>query len=292
LSIAAENLLFYDPLCPMCVGSVELLRRRKLLERAEARPLDEAADFGLSAEDCDALRGEMILHSRETGESLRGYDALIRLLELHGRLKALVRVSAIPPLRALGKIAYRLLSMNRRIISPPNNRGVACDCDPPFQLRWRVGFFVLLMGVALVGTFFYGLSLWTYQRDRPAFLLGLEVLGACAAGWSLGMVLFLALLPDRFRSFFWQCLMVLVLGLAVLVPFATLTPLLASIGAPPLVCAVWHVAAIVSSSTVMLLATRRRHRNLGFPRWTPWLWLGCLEVGGVPLFVAWNVLGF
>jgi hypothetical protein len=78
----------------------------------------------------------------------------------------------------------------------------------------------------------------------------------------------------------------------VLVPFAMVTPLLVFIGVPPLASAVWHLAAMVSSSAVMLLATLRRHRNLGFSRWTPWLWFGCLEVGGVPFLVAWNVLGF
>jgi len=276
----------------MCVGSVEVLRRRELLERAEAHPLDEAPGFGLSDEECDALRGEMILHSRETGESLRGFDAIMKLLELHDRMKLLVRVSAMPALRTLGKATYKLVSMNRRIISPPNTGGVSCDCDPPFQLRWRVGLFLLVVGVALVGTFLYGLSLWTYQRERSAVFLGLEVLGASGAGWFLGMAIFSALLPYRFRAFFWQCLMVMVLGVAVLVPFAIVTPLLALIGVPPLACAVWHLAAMVSSSAVMLLATLRRHRNLGFPRWTPWLWFGCLEVGGVPLFVVWNVLGF
>ena len=288
---AAENFLFYDPICPMCVRSVEMLRRRKLLQKAQAHSLQEARDLGLSEKECDALRGEMVLHSPKTKESLRGYDAILKLLELHGRMSFLVHTGSIPPLRALGRVAYRLVSMNRRIISPPSTQGVACDCDPPFLLRWRVGLFLLLVGVALGGSLFYGLSLWTYQRERPAFPLGLEVVGATSAGWFFSMVLFLVLLPGRFRPFFWQCLTVMALGIAVLVPFGIVTQLLALGGVPPQVCAAWNLAALVSSSTVMLLATIRRHRNLGFPRWTPWLWLCGLMVGGVPFFVTWNVLG-
>ena len=104
-------------------------------------------------------------------------------------------------------------------------------------------------------------------------------------------VLFLVLFPGSFRPLFWQCLTVMALGIAVLVPFGIVTQLLALGGVPPQVCAAWNLAALVSSSTVMLLATIRRHRNLGFPRWTPWLWLCGLMVGGAPFFVTWNVLG-
>jgi predicted DCC family thiol-disulfide oxidoreductase YuxK len=286
-----EYLLFFDPICPLCTRSVELLRRRGLLEKAEARPLDQAESLGLTEAEVEGVRSEMLLRSRVTGESLRGFDALVKLLAIHGTCRFLAATAAVPPLRALGRAAYRLVALNRRILSPPATRGVACACDPPFRWGWRVALLVALLTAGAASFFLSGLSLRAYQRDVSASLLGLQAIAGAGAGWVLALGVLTAALPSRASAIFWQSLVVTASGGVALLPFAVVTVALAGLGLPARAGAAWSALALASSGASMLLATLRRYRNLGLPHWAAWLWIAVLAAGGLFLLVRWDLLG-
>ncbi len=283
--------LFFDSLCPLCTRSVALLRRRGLLEKVEARPLDQVESLGLTGTEVEGVRSEMLLRSLVTGESLRGFDALVKLLEIHGKCRFLVATATVPPLRAPGRAAYRLVALNRRILSPPATRGVACACDPPFLWGWRVAFLVALLTAGAASFFAFGLSLWAYRSDVSAPLLGLQTVAATGAGWVLALGVLTAALPSRSSAIFWQSLVVMAIGGAVLLPFAVATVALAGLGLPPRACAAWSVLALASSGAAMLCATLWRYRNLGLPRWAGWLWIAAMAAGGLFLLVHWDIPG-
>lgn len=287
-----EHVLLYDALCPMCLKGVETLRRRGLLENAEPRPLDDAPGLGLPEADVEALRSEMILWSRVSRTSSRGFDAVLRLLEVHGRGRLLRALARVPLFKALGSGLYQLVSRNRRILSPPATGGAACECDPPFRAGWRAALLVSLLAVFAGGTLLQGFSLSIHVRDVPASLSALRALAAAAAGFIVASVAFGVVLPRRFAAFLWQALVAVTIGAAILGLFAVVAFLLAPLGLPSSTCAFWNALALVSSVLSTLLATVRRHRNLGFPGWSPGLWLAAFEGPRIGLVVAWDLLGF
>ena len=286
-----DRILFYDAICPFCVASLGKLRRLGLLERVEAVPLEEAGGRGLPPERVEGLRSEMLLWSRGTGETASGFDVILKLLEVHGRAPALRTLGTSRPGRTLGQAVYRLVSLNRRIITPAATRGIACECDPPYHAGWRAAIFCVLALVAVGGSFLYGLALSTYQADRDPAALGLRVILAAGAGWAVALAALFAAHPRRFRELFWQCLAVMSVGIAALAPFMIAAPILSAAGASLRLCAWVQATAVIVSSALMLRSTLWRHRNLGFPGWTPWLWFAALEAGGLPLFVHWDLLG-
>ena len=286
-----DRILFYDAICPFCVASLGKLRRLGLLERVEAVPLEEAGSRGLPPERVEGLRSEMLLWSRRTGETASGFEVILKLLEVHGRAPALRALGASRIGRTLGQAVYRLVSLNRRIITPAATRGIACECDPPYHAGSRAALFSILVLIAVGGSFLYGLALSTYQPDRPPATLGIRVILAAGAGWAVALAALFAAHPRRFRELFWQCLAGMAIGIAALAPFMIAAPILAVAGASPRACAWVQLIAVLASSALMLRSMLRRHRNLGFPQWTTWLWFAALEAGGLPLFVHWDLLG-
>jgi hypothetical protein len=150
---------------------------------------------------------------------------------------------------------------------------------------------VILAVVALGGSFLHGLALSTYQPDRDPATLGVRVILAAGAGWAAALAALLAAHPRRIRDLSWQCLAVMAIGIGGLLPFLIAAPLLAAAGASPALNACVQVAGVLASSALMLRSMLWRHRNLGFPRWTTWLWFAALEAGGLPLFLYWDLLG-
>jgi predicted DCC family thiol-disulfide oxidoreductase YuxK len=267
----ADLLLFYDALCPICTRSVEALERRGLLARARALPLDEAPSRGVAPADCDGLRSEMLLYSTETREAFKGFDALLKLLEAHRKAAILLPVLKTRPARWLGGLLYRAMSLNRRILSPPANSGVACACDPPFDFRYRA-----LLCIALEGLIFSAACLLRLAAVSPATeetpALSLKAVSVEAAAQLLALAPFLAIKPPRLRAAFWQTLASLSAGAARFVPFAFVSMAL-------LAASHWAWAAAFSwlgagwSLHTALASARRRFQAVGLPCWSAAVWM-------------------
>lgn len=288
---ARDHVLFYDAVCPLCTRWVERLRRWKLLEAVEARPLDDAPGLGLSPERIDGLRSEILIWSPSSGEALSGYDGLVKLLQLHGRAPRLVRVGEAALVRPVGRAAYKLISLNRRILSPPATSGVACACDPPFRSAWRGALLAVLIVIAAGGSFLHGLSLAAYQPERAALSVGWKAVQAAGAGWLVATAACALALPARSAASFWQGLAVACAGAAVLAPAALATGVLALLGASPGLLAPLNVLAVLAAAGAMLVSMRRRGGNLGFPAWAAWLWAGAFLAGYAPFAIHWDLLG-
>jgi hypothetical protein len=270
---------------------VERLRRWKLLEAVEARPLDDAPALGLAPEAADGLRSEMLLWSPSTGRALSGFDGLLEVLRLHGRAPRLVKLGEGALGRPLGRFAYRLVSLNRRILSPPATGGVACACDPPYRPRWRAALLAAFVGIAAGGFLLHGLSLASYQPERHALAVGWKAVLAGGAGWLVATLSGLIALTPRPAVFAWQGLAVTCVGAAVLAAAAVATAVLALLGAGAGLLAPWNIVLVLASAGAMLLSMRRRAANLGFPPWTGRLWAGTFLAGYVPFAITWDLFG-
>jgi predicted DCC family thiol-disulfide oxidoreductase YuxK len=285
-STAVEHILFYDAVCPLCSASVEELRRRGLLAGIEARAIEDAPALGLSPERAEALRSELLLWSRASGSGASGFDGLLKLLEIQGKWRLLQTAFRLPPLRELGRFGYRLTSFNRRILSPPATGGAACACDPPDRPRWRQALLAVLLAIAVGGTFLFGMALSTCFHGSSPLRMGLLAALTAGCSWAVSAAFAAVGVQRRFRDVLWQGLVVLAIGIAVLAPFAFAAWLLTVLGVTPVAGLLVHITGLVLSILTMLRATIRRHRNLGFPRWTPWLWFAGMWVGAAPFLIG------
>lgn len=143
--------LLYDGLCPMCGNAVNALRQLGLLKQVAAVPWEKS---GLQDEGLESrIRSELLLRDSETGQVLGGFSAVTELMRLTPAYRLLGTVLKFPPLAWLGERLYKIISLNRRILSPPNTGGMACACDPPFHLGYRIGFILILLFLNLVGCY-------------------------------------------------------------------------------------------------------------------------------------------
>lgn len=289
----AQNLiLFYDALCPLCRRAVKRLEARGLLESIELRPTDDATALGLAPEDVEAVRSEMLLRDTAAGRSYRGFEALLKLAQLHGRyLPWLTRLGSTGIGQVLGGLCYRLVAYNRRILSPPATRGLACVCDPPSRPAWRVGLLVLLVAALASLLALFGAALAPIDARRSAGRWIVEVLLVGGAAYVLPSLAVALVRPSRAGVVLWQGLVASVLGAAWLGGGAVVALMLALFSLPPRAIGLWTLAGIVAALAQTAASLSPRYRNLGL---APTLvWIVSLGAAGIWLSAAvrWGLLG-
>ncbi len=205
MSSPTPKIVAYDGDCPFCVGTTDLLVRAGLLEEQGRRPFQ---DF--EGEDADRLwaagiRNEIVVLGPE--ELRQGSDGILWLLR-DGWARPLADVLSLPVLRSLTREAYRLVSYNRRAISLPRPRGIACACDPVDRPSYQLAFALLATGVALIS--WAGLAAWVAPGPSGRWFLGSFLAGGI--GWLLVAVLAYRALPERRLRFLPQLAMALLRG--------------------------------------------------------------------------------
>lgn len=282
---APENswALLYDGRCPMCLSTVKMLERWRLLVRAEAVDGNLAADLPGSVRS--TLRSVLVLYNRSTGEALEGVQGLIRLARLHGRFRWITGTLRVPALAALAGLAYRLISVNRRVLSPPPNATLRCDCDPPPRPGYRLALLLVLAAIGLGATALHGASLGLLAGTGTIGALdgALRLAAATGAGWLVNFLLLAPLLRRRLREFVEQSLVVMALGALSLLPFLPLNLAAVWLNRPRPGSIAIVLIALGVQLVIMLRSVFRRSRNLGFPRWVPRAWLLAPELIAVTL---------
>lgn len=283
--------LLYDADCPLCLGAVDRLRRRGLLEGVSTVPTVEAATLGLPVDQVESTRSELLFLEAAGGPASQGFDAILRLLEIQGRWRWGTRLGRLPGVRMLGRLAYRIVAYNRRALSPPNTGGAACACDPPHRPGWRFALNLLLaafvLGIAwLLGAAFAragGASLTSWPGGELAAVQGSGVfLGGLLAGFAPGRRL---LSPSPRLVLLEQALVSCAASSLLLVPVILVLPLLAAArpGPSALPCAL--ALGLLGMGTRQGLSARWRHRHLRAGRVAPWL----QAVGWALPWTAWLV---
>ncbi len=281
--------LLYDGRCPMCLSTVKMLERCKLLVHAEAVDGNLAEDIPEAVRS--TLRSVLVLYDRASGEALHGIHGLIRLARLHGRFGWITGPLGFSAFAKVAEVAYKLVSLNRRVLSPPPNATMRCDCDPPPRPGYRVALLILLMAAGAGVAALYGTTLDLLRSEETSTALrgALRLATAAGAGWAVNFLLFAFLLRRRFREFVEQSLVVMTVGAVCLLPFVPLNLVALWLDRPePGTTAILVIAHVVHV-VIMLLSAFRRSRNLGFPAWVPWVWLLTPEVIGVGLLVYFGI---
>ncbi len=261
----SEKFLAYDGDCPMCLATVRLLLRLRLVREEQMRANHDLEGSDLAAAQAAGVRNQLVVIDPRTGQARAGSDGLLWIIGDDAGYAWLVRLLSLPGLRELLRYTYQTVSYNRRVISPPRTQ-IACDCEPQVTLARRLSLILPLVCVSCAIVAGFGASAFVGGQ------LGTAVSGAALAeastlaGWLIVATIGGALLSDMLRIDYLAHLAVTMFaGALILLPAAAVIWLLPR----PAAVAVAVLSLMFCFSTMFKMQVRRV-AVLGL-RW-PWLW--------------------
>ncbi len=282
---AGRPIVVYDGQCPLCSASVRFVVRHRLLEEDRCRPWQSFAGAEAERLAAQGIRNEAVAMDPVTGELRPGAPGLLWALR-GGRVGFFARCLDRPLARPFVSAAYRLISVNRRIlsppaVSPPDRRPIECACEPDDRpsLRWTL--VALLLAFALFVVAAFGAVFARELGHLPLVGTRLSILLVILPGWLVPALASLALRPPT-RSLYLAHLSVTAgAGAAVLLPAVALAILL-----PAMLARGVLVLAVAIACALMLGMQERRTGYLGLSRRWVLLWLGSLLLA-TPAMARW-----
>lgn len=144
----SEKFLAYDGDCPMCMATIALLLRMKMVAPEQARSNHDLQGDDLDDVRAAGIRNQLVVLDPATRETRAGADGLLWIIGDHLGHPWWVRLLGLPGLRQLTRFGYETVSYNRRIISPPRHQ-IVCDCEPEVTVGRRLMLIVPALVVAV-----------------------------------------------------------------------------------------------------------------------------------------------
>jgi predicted DCC family thiol-disulfide oxidoreductase YuxK len=170
------KIVYYDGDCGFCRGSARLFNRLKIT----TLPFQSASPIIRPRLEEAGIHNEIAVFDDDDGKILLGFEALRGLIQ--DRSPRVATFLGLRPWHTLGTFAYRVVSYNRRIISPP--LGIHCACEPDPVPLYQLWFFIIFSAL------FVGLSGLTTLVLLPAgaFWMGALTSAAILFGCMLATV--------------------------------------------------------------------------------------------------------
>jgi len=272
-------MLVYDGDCPLCVQAVQKLSNRGFLKGIHAQSWQTLSNR--DATFAERIKTEFLLIEPGNNQVRGGFEALAYMIAR--RFSWTRGLLSMPSVMSIGKILYKMIAMNRRVLAPSGN--VPCDCDPPFHMGWRVVLWVLLLLIAWIGSAIFGISVGIIQSDKPYFETGLQWLLSAGSGWAFNLLIFGIVFPKRYWDFVQQCLVVMAIGSLCLMPFALINLLGTWASVSSHVLLKITLIGMVLTGLMMFRALSGNLMRLKFPPWAPWLWFVLLQSVTISFFI-------
>jgi len=160
------KVLVYDDACSMCVSKSLSIVRWAKADDASRRPLSSYEGEAAARLEAAGARNEMAVLDEATGAIASGYDGIVGWMR-EKRGGFLARLLEFPLVRLPGRIGYRLIAYNRRIVAPTRS-AIRCACDPDPNALYNGLFGLLLLVLAASGTFI----VWTLVAAHLFTFLG------------------------------------------------------------------------------------------------------------------------
>jgi hypothetical protein len=199
-------------------------------------------------------------------------------------LCGLVWLLSLPGFRhALGH-AYRVVSYNRRIISPPRHH-VVCDCEPEATVGSRLSLIVPAAALSMVVAGLFGAAVFVGSGIGAASSGAVVAGAAIAVAFVTPSVAALALLSaEKGVDYIAHLAVTMLVGALCLVP-ATVVALVA----PP--TAAGGLAIVSAAAGVMVMFAMQRRRVKALQLSIAWLWAWGAVFSGAILAVLFEVVG-
>jgi hypothetical protein len=265
---------------------VGVLSRMGLLDRVwtvriEDIPPEERQTY-------DEARSQVMLFDALSGRKILGVRAFCELARMHCKHPRLTSLLCKTPLASLAEWIYKVVAFNRRIISPPLEKA-ACECDPPFNLGYRIALWAVGLLIVSLSTLAYGSSLYLVFGKGSPLSYSLRLALGAGSGIGAGVFLFFLFFWSGFKDLVHQVLIVVVSGGLALLVLASLNIacFLLELRGVWVSFLNWFFLGAIAFH--MFFALGERSKRLGFPRWVPWLFLLLLVWMSLPLIYYLNL---
>lgn len=132
--------LLYDEDCRLCKWYTGTFVKYGFLQKDARMPYHQGINDQRFSFDEERARDEIALVSEDSQEVFYGIDSLLRVI---GRKWSWAeRIGRFLPVYLFLKLLYKLVSMNRKIISP-TACSTGCECSPHRSVFWRITFIIL-----------------------------------------------------------------------------------------------------------------------------------------------------
>ena len=259
-----KQYLLYDEDCGLCKWYTATFVKYGFLQKDARLPYhkgveDQGFDF-----DIERAKNEIALVSRDSKNVFYGVDSLLHILGR--RWKWVESVGHFLPIYLFLKMLYKLISLNRKVISPATCT-TGCDCNPSMSTFWRITFIVLsgiITGV-IVGNYFVS-ELGDYLRFHFAYLDMLFFIAQIGFQY-----LFFRLFKQK--DFFTYAGHIAVISLIGAVALGIIQIGLHQLGSIGIDIALLQTAGYGMVLGIMLLEHARRVKLLGHTTWLTVTWM-------------------
>jgi predicted DCC family thiol-disulfide oxidoreductase YuxK len=251
--------ILFDAECPMCAWYTGEFVKHGVLESDGRIPWSQMDAQHAAQVDRDRSRNEIALVDLKTGETLYGIDAMFAMT---GALAPVLKpVLRFPAFRFMMKGVYKLITFNRRMMAGGKPGNPATECEPDFNLTWRVIYLGLSLLLGAAAWFGVGNHLFNGVEA------GWQLLAFAATGW-FAMGATTLVLPFRARMEYLGNLATLLNISSLLLLPGLLLNALAGVALPGLM-----ILNALFAHTVIFLAHERRIAKLGLSYRWQWVWL-------------------
>jgi len=272
----SEKLLAYDGDCPMCLATVSLLTRLRLVRPEQTRSNHDLDGADLEAARRAGIRNQLVVIDPQTRETRAGSDGLLWIIGDNTGQHLLVRLLSLPGFRHLLRYGYETVSYNRRVISPPRHQ-IVCDCEPEVTLARRLALVVPLLIIVVVIVAGFGAAAFSSFAVGDALAGAVYMPLAVLAPWAVLAAAGLVCLKGIERIDYVAHLTVTLLtGALMLVPAALLAPIV-----PRGAWLALSGALVPVGFGLMFLMQRRRVAAMRLSRAWLWAWTLVVPLGWV-----------
>ena len=256
-----ENaVILYDADCPLCRAYTGAFVRWKFLKPDGRAPFQTAHETALTGLDCFRAQDEIALLDTNNGRVRYGLDSLFHILG--HRFPAVPRIGNWPPVRWMLTKLYRFISYNRKVIAAVQPGEGARNCQPAFNLKYRLAYLLLAWAVV-------ALILARYSNLLSGLIPtgGFAREGLIAGGQLLFQgVIAAAVARKKFWDYLGHLMTVSLIGALLLLPVLVLSTW---IGQAPYA----YTGFFLAVATFMLWEHTRRVKLLGITPWMSATWV-------------------
>lgn len=252
----ADTYILYDDDCPACSAYTAGFVKVRILSPEGRKKFSEAGIDFISKVDKNRARHEIALLDLNQGKTFYGLNSLLWLMFRNN--KFLYSVFTSFPLYQILYFVYKIISYNRRVISPTKDYFNPGVCAPDFHSIWRL-VFVLLSGLvttAVALPFFLNGPVQSLHKISIAEFSGLWFFSVCVQGLYAATTTKTGAAKTRIIEYAGQSGLISLIGSFMLAP-ALLFP---SELANPLTFTIWFG----SSYALMLILHIKRMKTLKF----------------------------
>lgn len=277
----AHKWIIYDGNCGLCLNSKKMLTRLRVIPESKCLNYHLLEPRLSNKIDLEHFRYEMALIDDQSDKTVYGLEAVLQVFAAKAGFIKAVKPGSV--LFGLLNFVYHTISYNRYFLFPRKSR-FACECDPPFVMKYFLRWVVMGILIAMAVSAAFGATVASVFEKPIADMAG-EMLLIVGAGWGLQMLLSALFMSREQMHDYWRHLvLIMVVGVLVLIPGILLFWL------PPAMLSVFALISVLASSTVMAIMHFRRVRYMRLSQaWTLSWFLG-LQVFAVYFAVQFNLL--